>query len=110
MMTGDDAYLFSALSQYGYSLFQPDEMADPNDLLARLSQSHDARLLEGFPVVLARAMGKRASQVDLLAAEKSLASDEAREKFGKLAALSFYLFDVFGLENLKPAEARSRTS
>ena len=106
MLTGEDAYLFSALSQYGYSLFQPDQMADPNDLLARLSQSQDMRLLEGFPVVLANAMEKRESQVDLSAAENSLTSNEAREKFRKLVALSLYLFDVFGFENLKPAAVR----
>jgi len=81
-------------------------MADPNDLLARLSQSQDMRLLEGFPVVLANAMEKRESQVDLSAAENSLTSNEAREKFRKLVALSLYLFDVFGFENLKPAAVR----
>ena len=106
MLTGEDAYLFSALSQYGYSLFQPGEMADPNDLLARMSQSRDMRLLEGFPVVLANAFEKRASQVDLTATGNRLSSNEARDKFHKLVALSFYLFDVFGFENLKPPEVR----
>lgn len=106
MLTGGEAYLYSALAQYGYSLLQPDEMADPNDLLARLSQSQDARLLEGFPVVLANALEKHASRVDLASAAGTLPSDEARDRFRKLAALSFYLFDVFGFGDLKPQGAR----
>lgn len=104
MMTGDQAFLFSALAQYGYSLLQPDEMADPNELLAKLAKSPDPRLLEGFPVVLANALEKHRDKVSLSTAENMLHDESARERFRRLVALSVYLFDVFGLEDLRPPE------
>lgn len=103
MLPGDAGYLLSAMSQYGYSLLQPDQMGDPNELLAALSQSDDSRVLEGFPVVLANALEKRRGAVDLAAAEASLKDEPERERFRRLTALSFYLFGVFGFENLKPS-------
>jgi hypothetical protein len=90
----------SALAQYGPSLLYPDRAADPNDLLARLSQSGDLTLLEGFPVVLANALELRPSRVDLAAAERRLPEGEAREAFRKLAALSLHIFELFGLDGL----------
>lgn len=104
MMTGDQAFLFSALAQYGYSLLQPDEMADPNELLAKLAKSADPRLLEGFPVVLANALEKHRGKVSLSAAEGLLDDESGRERFRRLVALSVYLYNVFGLENLRPSE------
>jgi hypothetical protein len=98
---GEDAYLYSALSQYGYSLLQPDEFSDPNVLLARLSQSEDPRLLEGFPVVLANALESHRDKVNLAEAELELPGKSARTRFRKLVWLSFNLFDVFGLGSLK---------
>ena len=103
MLHGDTGYLLSAMSQYGYSLLQPDQMANPNDLLTALSQSDDVRVLEGFPVVLANALRKRPNAVDLRAAENILNDGPARERFRMLTALSFYLLGVFGYENLKPS-------
>lgn len=108
MPTGDAAYLLTALSQYGYSLLQPEQMADPNELLAKLAKSTDLRLLEGFPVVLANALEKHRDQVDLGAAEKLLENESSRARFRKLTALSLYLFDVFGLENVRPTDAGPR--
>lgn len=104
MLTGDSAYLLSALSQYGYSLLQPDQMADPNELLANLAKNADPRLLEGFPVVLANAIEKHRDKVDLAAAEHLLPDESSRERFHKLTALSLYLFNVFGLESLRTPE------
>ncbi len=103
MLRGDAGSLLSAMSQYGYSLLHPDQMADPNELLTALSQSDDVRVLEGFPVVLANALQKRPNAVDLRAAENLLKDEPARERFRRLTALSFYLLGVFGYENLRPA-------
>ncbi len=103
----DAADLSVALAQYGYSLLQPDRMADPNELLARLSQDKEPRRLEGFPVVLANALEKHRDLVDLAAAEKLLPDDHARRRFRKLTALSFHLFGVFGLDSLR-AMGRAR--
>jgi len=109
MLHGDSAHLMSALSQYGYSLLQPDQMADPNELLANLAGSKDSRLVEGFPVVLANALEKHREKVDLAAAEHFLKDEPARARFRKLTALSLYLFDVFGLEKLRPTEPAGRS-
>lgn len=103
MLHGDTGYLLSAMSQYGYSLLQPDQMADPNELLTALSQSDDVRVFEGFPVVLANALLRRPNEVDLRAAENQLQDEPARERFRTLTALTLYLLGVFGYEKLKPA-------
>ena len=100
MLQGDAGYLLSAMSQYGYSLLQPDKMADPNELLTSLSQSDDVRVLEGFPVVLANALKKRPNEVNLRAAENLLKDDPARERFRRLTALSFLLFRLFDFGEL----------
>lgn len=102
MLQGTDAYLFSALSQYGYSLLQPEQMAEPNELLAKLASTRDPRLLEGFPVVLANALEKHRDKVDLAAAEKLLQNEADTRRFRKLAELSLYLYGVFGYDRLKP--------
>lgn len=101
MLQDSDPYLLSALSQYGYSLLQPEQMADPNALLAKLAASRDSRMLEGFPVVLANAMEKHRDKVDLVAAEALLKNEPDRRRFRKLTALSFYLFGVYGLDSLQ---------
>ncbi len=100
MLQSSDTYLFSALSQYGYSLLEPEQMADPNELLARLAESRDARLLEGFPVVLANALRKHGEKLDLALSEKLLKNETDVKRFRKLTALSSYLFGVYGLESL----------
>lgn len=101
MVQGNDTQLFSVLSQYGYPLLEPDQMADPNKLLASLSKSQDSRLLEGFPVVLANALDKHGEKVDFAASEKLLPDAASRRRFRELAALSFYLFGLFSLDHLK---------
>ncbi|MFA4987571.1 MAG: hypothetical protein WC712_13395 [Candidatus Brocadiia bacterium] len=104
MWTGtEDSSLYAALSQYGYSLLQPEENVDPNQLLVKLAKSKDFRLLEGFPVVLANALEKQPDRVNLAAAENTLHDQAARERFHQLVLLSLCLFEVFGLEKLKPA-------
>ena len=108
VLKGDSAYLLSAMSQYGYSLLQPDNMADPNELLTALSCSKDARVLEGFPVVLANALEKHREKVDFGSALLHLPGESDRERFRRLVALSFYLFDTFGFGNLKPRDAQAR--
>lgn len=99
MLKGDSAYLMSAMAQYGYSLLQPDRMADPNELLASLAQSRDSRVLEGFPVVLANALAKHGGKVDLSAAESGL-DEREREAFRRLVDVSLHLMRTFGFDVL----------
>lgn len=106
MLKGDSAYLMSAMAQYGYSLLQPDQMADPNELLASLAQSRDSRVLEGFPVVLANALAKHGGKVDLAAAESGL-DERGAEAFRRLVDVSLYLMRTFGFDALA-SEPRGR--
>jgi hypothetical protein len=98
-MKPNDSGLLAALSLFGYPLFQAQ--VDPNDLLASLAQSADTRLLEGFPVVLANALSGGGPKVDLTKAEAQLEALEERKRFRQLAMLSFYLFDLYGLGELR---------
>ena len=102
----DLSYLLFAMTQYGYSLLEPERMADPNELLAKLSQSEDSRLLEGFPVVLANALEKHGDKVDLTAAEKLLKDEPRRKRLRRLVAFSTYMFGTFGFDGLKSSAER----
>jgi len=85
--------LFAALARFGYPLLQPEGEADPNKVLAALVESEDARLLEGFPVVLAHCVMGKESRLNLEVAEKLLSTPERQERFRTLVAVSRYLFD-----------------
>lgn len=98
-MKPNDSGFLAALAQFGYPLFQAQ--VDPNDLLASMAESVDTRLLEGFPVVLAHALSGGEPKVDLAKAEAQLAAPEERKRFRQLAMLSFYLFDLYGLGELR---------
>ncbi|PIP82045.1 MAG: hypothetical protein CO113_09290 [Elusimicrobia bacterium CG_4_9_14_3_um_filter_62_55] len=96
MPTGDSSELFGALAEFGYSLLQPKRFREPNDLLARMSASSDARVLEGFPVVLGNALRQTEAAVSLEEAEKSFESEKDKNRFRALVHLSFVLFDWYG--------------
>ena len=49
----NDKELLNNLSSLGFKLMEPESMVDANLTLARLVQSRDLRLWEGFPVALA---------------------------------------------------------
>lgn len=98
-MDANDMGLLAALTQFGYPLFQPK--TDPADLLATMAESADTRMLEGFPVVLANALSHEGARVDLKKAESQLGGLEERKRFRQLAMLSFYLFELYGLEPLR---------
>src|SRR3989304_8081381 len=91
--------LLAAVSLFGYPLFQAQ--VDPNALLASMAQSANTRLREGFPVVLANALSGGEPKVDLAKAEAQLGALEERKRFRQLAMLSFYLFDLYGLGELR---------
>ena len=48
-----DRKLLNSLSKLGFSMFEPSEELDVNETLAAVVKSHDTRLWEGFPVLLA---------------------------------------------------------
>lgn len=94
--------LINALGRFGYPLFQPENTQDPNELLAALAQSDDARLMEGFPVVLGHCLAGKDSRLDLHKAEEALSNPRHKGYFRQLVALSQLLFDLY-----TPDSARS---
>jgi len=98
-MTLSKSELLDSLAKYGYSLVRPMATEDPEALLRSLVEQDDARLMEGFPVVLANAMKKKVLKWE--SGEQKLKgrlSGKVREKFVCLLALSYHLFKLFGLE------------
>jgi hypothetical protein len=51
----NDRKLLTSLSKLGFPMFEPSEEPDINEILAEVVKSHDTRLWEGFPVLLANA-------------------------------------------------------
>ncbi len=87
--------LMNALGRFGYPLFQPEKTENPNVLLAALAQSDDARLMEGFPVVLGHCLAGKDSRLDLRKAKKALSNPRHKRYFRRLVALSQFLFDLY---------------
>ena len=98
-MKPNDSRLLSAVGRYGYPLFQAE--VDPNEVLASMAENADTRLLEGFPVVLANVLSGGESQVNLAKAEAQMGSRDERRRFRQLVMLSFYLFELYGLGELR---------
>lgn len=103
----DKDQLLENLGSYGYPLLKPVPAGEPEDVLKALLKQSDARLLEGFPVVLAHVFKERES----LSWEKSKWNPEndlatkSRLRLAYLLGLSYYLFKLFGL----PKEYQDRT-
>ncbi len=93
--------LWDALAQYGYPMMQPQAKADPEELLEKLLRQDEGRLVEGFPVVLYKALREN----DSLAWEKKdwkpakVLGPRPLERLTGFLALSFLLYRLFGLEN-----------
>lgn len=90
--------LLDHLAQYGYALAVPRSSVDPEKVLVELLRQDDARLLEGFPVVLANAL----SEKEALAWEnrkwfpEKAFSAKIKERWVVLTTLSLLLFRLFG--------------
>lgn len=91
-------------ANYGYQLFQP-ESQNPTKFLQRMLQDDDARILEGFPVVLTNVLLNNPN-LDLKAVETGLPSPLQR-RFRMLAALT-YLFLFWVSESDKAKLALSK--
>lgn len=101
MKNADKKELMDQLAQYGYALSVPaTPAAVPEKVLEALLRQDDARLLEGFPVVLANAL----SQKNALEWENNkwrpgnAFSSKTEERWAVLMAVSFLLFRLFGLD------------
>ncbi len=96
-MTDNRQKLLRQLPRFGYTLFEPDTRPDPNEVLAEMVKSHDARILEGFPVVLANILAQDKKAVDVTKLEKRLRLLDDRRLVRELLAISAQLFRLYNV-------------
>lgn len=90
----DDKFLKS-LSKLGFPMFEPSEELDVNETLAKVVKSHDTRLWEGFPVLLANAAESYQFASDLV--EQQLPTEELKEQYHRLLLLSASVYAYYHL-------------
>jgi len=88
--------LTERLADFGFPMLEAAEEADANLTLADLVKSHDLRLWEGFPVVLA--FSAEAGKFDYKKSETKLSGNPDHLYFGLLAAMSLALYRALGLK------------
>lgn len=86
-----DKRLLESLSRLGLPLMETSEDLDVNLTLAEVVKSRDARLWEGFPVVLVNAA--RDYRFGYQQVLDNLTSDEERADFHRLLLLSLAMYD-----------------
>ena len=87
--------LLENVSDLGYRLFAPEQKYDVNKLLADVVKTHDARLWEGFPVLLLNA--NKREEFNLESTLAYLASNEEKASLGDILAMSLALYRHEGL-------------
>lgn len=87
--------LLERVSDLGYSLLAPEQKYNVNKLLADVVKTTDARLWEGFPVLLLNA--NKREEFNLETTLEYLASSEDKASLGDLLALSLALYRHEGL-------------
>ena len=90
-----DRKLLTSVSKLGFPMFETSEEPDVNETLAEVVKSHDTRLWEGFPVLLAHA-GER-YQFAPEQVKQQLTRKEQRDQFHQLMLLSGSLFSFYHL-------------
>lgn len=99
MKNPDKTELLDHLAQYGYTLAVPRSSVDPDKVLVELLRQDDARLLEGFPVVLVNALSEKEALVweNKKWSPETAFSKKIKERWTVLMALSLLLLRLFGL-------------
>ena len=90
-----DRKLSSSLSKLGFPMFEVSEELDVNETLAEVVTTHDTRLWEGFPVLLANASENY--QFTLEQVGRQLERKEHRDHLHQLMLLSGALFSLYHL-------------
>jgi hypothetical protein len=91
--------LLNSLSALGFPMFEPTEELDVNETLAEVVKSHDTRLWEGFPVLLANASERYQFSPKLV--EKRLEDKKETDHFHRLLLLSWSLYSLYHLSSSK---------
>jgi hypothetical protein len=87
--------LLTKLSKLGLPMFEPSELLDFNETLAEVVKSHDTRLWESFPVLLANAA--ESYQFAPEHVEQQLMRKEQKDLFHRLMLMSGSLFSLYHL-------------
>ena len=90
-----DKKLLAKLTKLGFSMFEPSEELDVDQTLAEVVKSHDTRLWEGFPVLLANAAERYQFVPEQI--EKHLLTKEDKDIFRYLVLISGSLFSLYHL-------------
>lgn len=90
-----DKKLLSSLSRLGFPMFEPSEELDVNATLVEVVKSHDARLWEGFPVLLANAADSYKFEPDQV--EQQLFTLELKKQYHRLLLLSASVYSFYHL-------------
>lgn len=89
----DDRKFFRSLSKLGFSVFEPGEEVNVSDTLAMVVKSHDTRIWEGFPVLIANATDMYAFLPEKV--EALLKNKEEKDLFHRLTLMSGALFSHY---------------
>jgi hypothetical protein len=87
--------LLNSLSKLGFQMFEPSEELDVNETLAEVVKSHDTRLWEGFPVLLANAADNYEFAPERV--EYGLSKKKQKAQFRRLLLLSLSLYAHYHL-------------
>ncbi len=92
--------LFEGLARYGYSFRRPAPPSAGEALLEQLVKQKDPRLLESFPVVFLNLLEEKETlEWELFRWDPSRKlSGVQRKRLATLLALSYLLFELFGLD------------
>lgn len=88
--------LLNKVKNLGYPLLETDEVADVNQTLAEVIKSHDLRLWEGFPVMLAHSLD--IDQFSYNHILRHLDKKKEQNYFRRLVIMSLALYYYLGLE------------
>lgn len=90
-----DRKLYDSLSKLGFPMFEPSEELDVNKTLAEAIKSNDARIWEGFPVILANASRNYQFSPDQV--KQLLDVGEQQKQLHHLVLLSVSLYSIYHL-------------
>ena len=93
-----DRKLLSSLSKLGFPMFETSEEPDVNETMAEVVKSHETRLWEGFPVLLANAA--ESYQFAPEQVKQLLSKKEQKDHFHRLVLLAGSLFSYYHLSFL----------
>ena len=91
----NDKTLYASLSKLGFPMFEPNENLDVNETLAEVVKSHDTRLWEGFPVLLANAAESYTFEPTQV--KQQLTGKKEKDQFHRLMLLSGSLYSLYHL-------------